>query len=161
VDAPVDSAVDDSGPGKLCPACGAFLILHKVGCGLAFHLDRCGRCGGTWLDANEWEFLRSRDLHRSLHLVFSESWQRRVRREERTRQYRRVVTSVLDERLRRQCGEPDIERLKRFKQWIDGHPRRRELYAYLEGTRQGESATSETQRSPRPRFGVAPNAPRQ
>lgn len=123
--------VADSGPGKLCPACGAFLIRHEVGDGLAFHVDRCGRCGGFWLDAGEWASLRRRGLHRRVHHVCSTSWQRHVKRQRRRRQYRRVVTRVLDGRLRRQVGEADVGRLKALKQWLDTHPARAALYTYL------------------------------
>lgn len=50
--------IQDSPAGKRCPEDGAFLIRHDVGHGLDFHIDRCGHCGGIWLDAHEWEALR-------------------------------------------------------------------------------------------------------
>ena len=127
--------VPDSRPGKLCPECGAFLIRHKVGHGIDFHLDRCGRCGGIWLDKNEWQVLKGRNLHDDVHFVFSEAWQTQVKQEERSKQYRDVVVGVLDGKLAQHCSQADIARLKEFKDWIDDHPCRKELYAYLASTR--------------------------
>ena len=70
-----DEGLVDSAAGKLCPVDGAFLIRHRVGYGTDFHLDRCGRCGGVWLDAGEWEALEKRQMHDDLHLIFTSSWQ--------------------------------------------------------------------------------------
>ena len=43
--------------GKLCPECRSILLPGKVGHGHEFRIDRCGGCGGFWLDRNEWEAL--------------------------------------------------------------------------------------------------------
>jgi Zn-finger nucleic acid-binding protein len=127
--------VRDSAPGKLCPECGAFLIRHRVGHGIGFHIDRCGRCGGIWFDRNEWDILRSRNLHDNIHHVFSEAWQTEVKSKERSDSYRRMVTGILDEKLLRRCSRGDLRRLKDLKGWIDAHSAREDLYAYLWSTR--------------------------
>jgi Zn-finger nucleic acid-binding protein len=127
--------VHDSKPGKLCPECGAFLIRHKVGHGMEFHIDRCGRCGGIWLDENEWDVLKSHGLHDDMHHVFSQAWQAEVKGQERQQHYREVVMHILDDKLLQLCSGEDLAKLKEFKAWLDGHPNRRELYAYLGGTR--------------------------
>lgn len=123
--------VADSKPGKLCPECGAFLIRHAVGKGIDFHLDRCGRCGGIWLDADEWEILVSRGLHDDVHMIFSEAWQADIKRRQRSQDYRRTVTDILDGKLRQQCGEADLARLKEFQQWLAAHPAAEQMYGYL------------------------------
>ena len=128
-------AVSDSGPGKLCPKCGAFLICHVVGSEAPFRIDRCGRCGGIWLDGNEWQLLRARNLHVMIHQIFSEAWQKREKHRERARQYGETVTHLLDDEIARVCGSGDLERLKQLKAWLDEHPHSRRLYEYLRATR--------------------------
>ena len=127
---PVDDGQDlapgnDSPAGKRCPEDGAFLIRHRVGHGLYFHLDRCGHCGGIWFDRDEWEAVKQRGLTRDLHLIFTSAWQAEVRRQEAIdRQHGRLA-----ERL----GTETFEKLKGVRGWIDSHPRRGELLAYLKG----------------------------
>ena len=116
-------SVNDSGPAKLCPECGHFLTRHKVGRGVDFHIDRCASCGGIWFDANEWEMLKSRSLHDDVHFVFSAAWRAEVLREERQRSRTRLLTEKL--------GSGDLAEIQRIKAWIDQHPKRNELYAYL------------------------------
>lgn len=134
-DQAVNLPVNDSKPGKLCPACGAFLIRHLVGHGVSFHLDRCGRCGGFWLDRNEWEILKSRNLHDDVHYIFSEVWQSQARHQEQRAQYEGAVVKILDDKLRQVCGDGDLTRLKEIKAWLDGDPHSQDLYAYLASTR--------------------------
>ena len=119
----VELPVAESGRAKLCPECGRFLTRAKVGHGVGFHLDRCASCGGIWTDANEWEVLKSRNLHDNLHFVFSGAWQADVLRTERER--------ARDQLLRNKLGEADFAEVKRVRAWLDGHPRRAELYAVL------------------------------
>ena len=123
--------VHDSGPGKLCPDCGAFLIRYEVGHGAGFALDRCGRCGGVWLDANEWEDLTGLGLAAQLHLVFSEAWQSQVKRQEREGQYRQAVRKILDAKLSQYCSPEEADRIKQFQDWVSRHPHGREIQAYL------------------------------
>lgn len=124
-------SVVDSGPGKLCPDCGAFLIRHKVGHGVAFHLDRCFRCGGVWLDDKEWDVLQSRNLHDDIHLIFSDAWQNEVKRQEREESYRQVVDDILDQKLSHSCNASDAAQVKKFAIWMLGRPNCDEIFAYL------------------------------
>ena len=116
-------AIHDSGPAKLCPECGRFLTHVKVGHGVGFCIDRCGGCSGLWLDAHEWEALKEHHLHDRLHHVFSAAWQAEIAREERQRQHEQVLLEKL--------GQDDLEEIKRIRGWLEKHPKRRELYAFL------------------------------
>ena len=127
--------VADSGPGKLCPECGAFLIGHIVGHDVDFRIDRCGRCGGIWLDANEWETLVARNLHDDVHFIFSKVWQAHAKQAERSESYRSMVFQVLDGQLTAKIGPADLARLKETKAWLDAHPHSADLYAFLRSTR--------------------------
>ena len=76
-EAPVPELQDDSGRRTLiCPESGRLLLRYRVGHGLPFHLDRSPVTGGVWLDKGEWEALRSRHLHTTLHQIFTAPYQR-------------------------------------------------------------------------------------
>ncbi|MEM7388195.1 MAG: zf-TFIIB domain-containing protein, partial [Verrucomicrobiota bacterium] len=61
----------------ICPESGTLLTRYKVGHGLGFSIDRSSLTGGVWLDKGEWERLKEKDLHRQLHLIFTQSYQSR------------------------------------------------------------------------------------
>ncbi|MDX1935283.1 MAG: zf-TFIIB domain-containing protein [Capsulimonadales bacterium] len=108
---------------KRCPDCSGILVAYKVGRDTGFSLDRCFHCGGIWFDANEWETLRARNLHDDIHRIFSKAWQEDVRKTELVRQK--------EQRLRQTFGSADYDELVRVKQWLDEHPKSREMYAFL------------------------------
>ncbi|HET7462145.1 MAG TPA: zf-TFIIB domain-containing protein [Longimicrobium sp.] len=108
---------------KLCPDDGHILGRYRVGHGLGFAVDHCRNCDGVWLDANEWEALRQAGVHEHLPEVYSDEWQREVRAEDRREREQAQWT--------RQLGEADFARVREVRAWIDAHPHRSELYAFL------------------------------
>ena len=108
---------------KICPECGHFLSKFKVGHSLGFSLDRCGNCGGTWFDRNEWEILQSSELRSQIHLIFSAAWQQQVQNADRARHLQELLTDKI--------GENDFVEIKRIKEWLDQHPHRQSLLAFL------------------------------
>ena len=120
--APSD-APEELQTAKLCPACGKFLRRFEVGPPLEFCVDHCATCGGFWLDAHELEALIAHGLHTQLHLIATEEWQNRLA----AAKHRQAHEARLLEHL----GEADLAELKKVKAWLDTHPRRTELYAYL------------------------------
>jgi Zn-finger nucleic acid-binding protein len=120
---PTDIATDTP-PARRCPECGHFLTHAKVGHGLSFHIDRCGTCGGMWFNPGEWEALRAMNLHAQAHFIFSAAWQASVAREDRQ--------AAHEEILRQKLGVADLDEIRRVKKWIEAHPHRSELYAYLQ-----------------------------
>ena len=115
--------VTDSTAVKLCPECGHFLRRFPVGEGLRFSLDRCGNCGGMWLDRNEWESLKQHGLHDHAHKIFSEVWEHRIRQQEQT--------DAMEKIYRDKFGLEDYKRIAEIKEWIDNHPHPSELRAFL------------------------------
>ena len=108
---------------KTCPECGHLLTKYKVGHSLNFSLDRCGNCGGTWFDRNEWEILQSSELRNKIHLIFSAAWQQHVRQEDRARHLQQLFLEKV--------GEKDFAEIQRIKKWLIKHPRERDLRAFL------------------------------
>jgi Zn-finger nucleic acid-binding protein len=115
---------DDSGRRALiCPESGRLLLRYRVGHGLQFHIDRSPATGGVWLDKGEWEALKSKGLHSSLHLIFTASYQRHVRSSE--------YDESLKETFRDRIGAQDFAKVAEFGSWLTSHPKRRDICCYL------------------------------
>lgn len=113
----------DSTNAKLCIECGRLMIRNKVGHGIAFFLDRCSACGGTWFDINEWEILKSRNLHDEIHSVFTAAWQSDNRKQQQQTSHENALLAVL--------GKTDFDKLKEFKSWVGNHQKKSWIVAYL------------------------------
>jgi Zn-finger nucleic acid-binding protein len=118
------SSQPDAGGLRVCPDCDYVLARYKVGHGIGFAVDRCRHCEGAWLDGGEWEALRARNLHDDLPLIFDDAWQRAIKREMQVR--------ATEDSFRRRLGEADYRRAQELRAWLDPHPKRSELFAYLQ-----------------------------
>jgi Zn-finger nucleic acid-binding protein len=116
-------ADDSKQPAHLSPESGRVLVRYRVGHGLPFHVDRCPETGGIWLDRGEWEALKSKGLHTELNLIFTSSYQRHLRAAE--------FEERLERAFRDRIGDKAFQKVVEIKQWISGHPRRRDLWCYL------------------------------
>jgi Zn-finger nucleic acid-binding protein len=99
------------------------LLRYRVGQGLPFHLDRSPATGGVWLDKGEWEALKSRGLHTTLHLIFTAGYQSEIR----TSEYARRLAASFRERI----GEADFSKAAEFGAWLASHPKRRDIWCFL------------------------------
>jgi Zn-finger nucleic acid-binding protein len=108
---------------KLCPECNGILIRYRVGHGVSFSIDQCGNCGGVWFDKDEWESLKSRNLHDDVYTIFTAPWQKQVHSQD--------SLHAQEEIYRKKFGEEGFEEIKRMKEWIDEHPRKQEIIAFL------------------------------
>ena len=115
--------VEKATQAKLCPECGRFLRRYKVWPNVDFYLDRCSHCRSIWFDRDEWAVLKARGLHDDVHLFFMDIWQEDLRQEE-TRQR-------LDEIYRTRFGETDYARIREIRAWLEEHPLRSALLAFL------------------------------
>jgi len=57
------------------------------------------------------------------HVIFSASWQSRAREESRV--------SKLDQVYENRFGAESYQKAKEIRAWLQGHPKRRELLAFL------------------------------
>ena len=122
-DTSVELEIVESQAPKLCPETGHILVPYRVGHGASFALDHCGECNGVWCDRNEWEALKSRNLHGRLHHIFTAPWQRQIREEEH-----RAATDRLYSRL---FGEENYAELRRIRDLIAEHPNKHAILAFL------------------------------
>jgi Zn-finger nucleic acid-binding protein len=119
----VEFEVEDVTDAKLCPDCGRILLKYKVGHGLDFFVDHCSGCGGVWLDKNEWQALRGRNLHDEIHRIFSTSWQSRVRGD----RMREKLEQVYIKRL----GEETYQKARSVREWLQSHPQKDALLGFI------------------------------
>lgn len=108
---------------KLCPECGRFLRRYHLGMGIEFEVERCGGCAGVWCDRGKWPRLRAAGAHSRLHLLFSDSWQAKLKEEQ--------IRKRQEDRVRSILGDADFSRAREFKVWVDSHPQRATLRAFL------------------------------
>jgi Zn-finger nucleic acid-binding protein len=106
-----------------CPECRFRMVKYLVGRGLSFSIDHCHGCKGIWLDGNEWEALKKRNLHDDLNLMFTSFWQTEAQRLERKRKMEQIYIG--------RFGEEDYAEIKRIRYWLDTKANREELIAYL------------------------------
>ena len=118
----VGLVVNDSDKARLCPACEHLMLPYIVGYDTKVSLNRCVTCGSFWLDANEWEVLHAHNLHDNLHQITSQEWQTTIRENETLAQHETL--------LQMRFGD-DYAEIKRVKTWLDTHPNRSTILAYL------------------------------
>lgn len=120
----VSALVPETGGLRRCPDCDYILARVRVGHGVPFTVDRCRNCEGAWLDGGEWEALKARQLHDDLYHIFDDAWQRSIKREESVR--------ITEESFRRRLGDEWYEKVRAVRAWLDDHPSRSEIFAYLQ-----------------------------
>lgn len=118
----VINTLEDSQKAKICPDCGHILIKYRVGHGISFYLDHCNNCNGVWFDKNEWETLKSRNLHDDIHSIFTTPWQEKVRKEESSKRLEKIYAEKFGD---------DYAEIKKIKKWLDEHPRKSTILAYF------------------------------
>lgn len=121
--APASMSVMDNQQAKLCPECGTIMIMYRVGHQLDFTLDQCGSCNGVWFDKNEWEGLKSHNLHDDIHLIFTAPWQNQVQAEERRSAFENIYI--------KKFGEADYAELVRLRAWLRSQSKQQEMIAFL------------------------------
>jgi Zn-finger nucleic acid-binding protein len=115
--------VKEAQEAKICPECRRILLKYKVGHGLDFYVDHCSGCGGVWLDKNEWRALKARNLHDEIHRIFSTSWQRQIKHEEMKEKLEALYVG--------RFGKADYEKAGEVREWIQKHPHKDALVAFL------------------------------
>lgn len=116
-------ATDDTATALTCPKCSRFMMKYKVSGAVANRLDVCGYCDEAWLDRGEWELLEALHLSHRLPSIFTEQWQRRIRRE-MSEESRRSI-------LERTIGAEGAAKVEAFRDWLAQSGHRAEVLTYL------------------------------
>src|SRR6266511_932032 len=106
-----------------CPECRFRMVKYLVGHGFSFTIDHCEGCKGVWLDRNEWEALRERNLHDDLNSMFTSFWQDAAEKEARKKRLERIYVS--------RFGPHDYAEIERVRAWLATRPNKQDLLAYL------------------------------
>lgn len=99
------------------------MVKYLVGRGLPFTIDHCHGCKGIWLDGNEWEALKKRNLHDDLNLMFTSFWQKEAQRQARKKKMEGIYVD--------RFGADDYTEIKRIRYWLETKTNREELLAFL------------------------------
>jgi Zn-finger nucleic acid-binding protein len=86
-------------------------------------LDVCSTCDEAWLDGGEWELLEVLQLNHKIPAIFTDAWQRRIRRE-LTEEARRDI-------LARTIGADGAVKVEDFRAWLAKNKDRSYILTYL------------------------------
>jgi hypothetical protein len=75
------------------------------------------------LDKNEWESLKAADLHDEINQFFTKPWQQNIQSKE--------IASKFDAMYLERFGESDYQKIKEIRGWLQEHPNRNNLIAFL------------------------------
>lgn len=120
-----DSGLSLAEPGVAidCPECRFRMVKYQVGHGFSFTVDQCDGCKGIWLDRNEWDALKERNLHDDLNAMFTPFWQAQAQKENRRRHLEQIYVN--------RFGEADYAEIKRIRAWLGAKTNKEEFLAYL------------------------------
>ena len=114
--------VKDTKDAVLCTKCRNLMTKYRISADAPNRIDFCSRCEDVWLDGGEWELVEA--LVGSDHLanITTQPWQYRLMSDS--------VRKMEVERLKKELGA-DYERVVNLSEFLDGHPARLEILAYL------------------------------
>jgi Zn-finger nucleic acid-binding protein len=119
----VTEEVQDTSTAITCPKCARLMTKYKMSGFVANRLDVCPGCDEAWLDGGEWELLKALELSRKMPVVFTEQWQRNIRKQ--------IAAETRRGILRRAIGEESLQRAEEFKGWLQEHSHRNDILVYL------------------------------
>lgn len=116
--------VPDEQPGvRTCPKCSRLMTKYQMGVNSAHKIDLCAACDEAWLDKGEWQLLKQLDLHGKLPKIFTDAWQRNIRKARQE--------AFHQDRYEKLLGEEDFAQVHAFRQWLYRHPRKEDIKQYL------------------------------
>lgn len=120
---PADVATTETTVAITCPKCGRLMTKHKLSGAVANRVDVCASCDEAWLDHGEWELLEALQLTHEMPSIFTDQWQRRIRRE--------MSEDMRREILKRSIGEDAAAKVEAFRAWLGASRNKPEIMAYL------------------------------
>lgn len=106
-----------------CPKCSRLMLKYQMDAHTGRHLDLCGACDEAWLEKGEWQLLKKLDLQDKLPKIFTDAWQRNIRKQ-------RQETALLDRYLK-VLGASDLAKATEFKLWLQNHPHKNAIKQFL------------------------------
>lgn len=113
----------DSETGKKCPDCGKQVVARKAGFGAEFKVDRCDHCFGIWLDKNEWELLKTKNLNTAIYYMFTSTWEMKVRSQ--------TEFTLKLEAIKKNFSIDQSSKIVDFLEWLEQQENKKELISYI------------------------------
>ena len=106
-----------------CPKCARVMAKYKLSGRIANRADMCATCDEAWLDGGEWQLLEALQLSHKMPAIFTDAWQRRIRRE-LTEETRREI-------LTRMIGTDGTTKVEEFRAWLAQSKHKSHILTYL------------------------------
>ncbi len=122
-DTTISIETSDSTTALMCPKCSRVMMKYKLTGTVSNRLDVCSLCDEAWLDGGEWELLEALQLSLLMPAIFTDAWQRRIRRE--------VVEGTRRQVLERMIGDDGVAKVEEFKEWLVQNKHKSDIMVYL------------------------------
>jgi Zn-finger nucleic acid-binding protein len=113
----------DTTTAVTCPKCARVMAKYKITGRISNRLDVCSTCDEAWLDGGEWELLEALQLSLKMPAIFTDAWQRRIRRELTEETRRSILTRLI--------GEDGTARVEDFRAWLGKSKHKTDILTYL------------------------------
>jgi Zn-finger nucleic acid-binding protein len=117
------ASVSESHAALACPKCARLMSKFNISGCSKNRLDLCTSCDEAWLDGGEWELLKALQLSKRLPSIFTDAWQRKVRKE--------ISEGKLRERFTELIGESDMKKAEEIRTWLKSHDKKVEILFYI------------------------------
>lgn len=97
-----------------CPKCSRLMIKYQIGTETQHKLDLCSACDEAWLDKGEWQLLKKLDLEGKLPKIFTDAWQRNIRKQRHE--------TMINDRYEKMLGADSFTKSLEFKTWLYQQP---------------------------------------
>jgi Zn-finger nucleic acid-binding protein len=123
VKADILSAVVETKGAYTCPKCSRLMTKYQMDANAHNKLDLCAACDEAWLDKGEWQLLKELDLQGMLPKIFTDAWQRNIRKQKQE--------VSLSERYEKLLGADAFSQAHTFRQWMYRQPQRDTIKQFL------------------------------
>lgn len=117
------ACVKETTIAKLCPKCKKLMTKYRIDLDTENRVELCSSCDEVWLDSGEWQLLKTLDLQGELPKLFTEAWQRELRKRREHRRWDKHFSDII--------GREEFEKVKAFKQWLDRQAHAADIKHYL------------------------------
>jgi len=107
----------------ICPASGALMLKYRISKDSEHRLDLSPNINGVWLDRGEWQLLKRSGLAEKLNKIFTAPWQKEISAGS--------SKDMFEQLYRQKFGNADYERAQEIRDWLQDHPNRYALRAFL------------------------------
>lgn len=121
--ADLPECVEDSSKAVMCPKCAKIMMKFNISGDVNNRLDLCSYCGEVWLDGGEWQLLEQLNLTDKLPQIFSDPWQKQIRKGKIEQGIEQKYESIL--------GQEVYQKVKQFREWLLEQKRSSEILDYL------------------------------